>query len=43
MGLRADVSAVPVHFSHPYFFWALLANISAVLVHFPYPYFFWPL
>jgi len=34
MGLQADVSAVPVQFSHPYLFWALWANIPAVLAHF---------
>ena len=34
MGLRANVSAVPVHFPHPYLFWALLANIPTVPTHF---------
>ena len=34
MGLRANVSTVPVHFPHLYLFWALLANIFAVLVYF---------
>ena len=43
MGLRANVSTVPVHFPHPYLFWALLANIPTVSTHFPHAYLFWVL
>ena len=34
VGLQADALAVPAHFPHLYFFWALLANIFVVLAHF---------
>ena len=43
MGLQVDVSAVPVHFPHPYLFWALLANIPAMSAHFPHSCLFWAL
>ena len=34
MGLRANVSAVPVHLPHHYLFWALQANIPSMPTHF---------